>query len=86
MAATPKLSTRLGGARSTSCRSTSAMSSSSREKASSRPASRSLSFGDGILGAALAGEEIAAVRGGQEILRAALDDLSGRDRRAADRR
>ena len=73
--AAPKPSTRFGGARSTSCRSTSAMASSSRgEGIDTRPASRSLSCAIDCLRAAFAGEQIAAVRGGQEILRAALDD------------
>ena len=50
------------------------MASSSRVKASIRPASCSLSFARDCLGAAFAGKQIAAVGGGQEILRAALDD------------
>ena len=63
-----------GGARSTNWRSTSAMVCSSRLKASIRPASRSLKFCDGLMGAAFAGEQIAAIGRGQKILRAALDD------------
>ena len=42
-------------------------------------------FRDRLPGAAFAGQEIAAIGGGQEILRAALDDRAGRDRRASDR-
>ena len=70
----PKPSTMFGGGRSTNCRSTSAMTSSSREKASMAAASCRLSFATDWLGAALAGQEIAAVGRGQKILRAALDD------------
>ena len=74
IAPTPKPSTMFGGARSTNCRSTSAMASSSCENASIRSASRGLSLATDSPGAAFAGQEIAAIGRGQEILRAALDD------------
>ena len=70
----PNPSTRFGGARSTNARSTSAITSSSRLNASILPASRCAEFCHGFLGAAFAGQQIAAVGGGQEILRAAFDD------------
>ena len=50
------------------------MASSSREKASIAAGIAFAEFCHGLPGAAFAGQEIAAVGGGQEILRAALDD------------
>ena len=82
----PKPSTRFGGARSTKCRSTSAMASSSREKASIAAGVVLAEFRHRLPGAAFAGQQIAAVGRGQEILRAALDDPQAVIVPASDRR
>ena len=74
IAPTPKPSTMFGGARSTKARSTSAMVF---EFAVERIDPDGVAFAElchRLMGAAFAGQEIAAVGGGQKILRAALDD------------
>ena len=63
-----------GGARNTNSRSTSAITSSSRVKPSIRLGVARAEFCHRRMGAAFAGQEIAAVGRGQEILRAAFDD------------
>ena len=75
IAPAPKLSTRLGGARSTKARSTSAITSSSRLNAVQPVRIAGAQFCEGLLRAPFAGEQIAAIGGGQEILRAAFDDF-----------
>ena len=74
IAPTPNPSTMFGGARSTKCaQHVGDVFQLAREGIDPAGVARA-EFCDRLMGAAFAGQEIAAVGGGQEILRAALDD------------
>ena len=74
MALRPNPCTMFGGARSTNWRSTSAMALQFAAERVDPAGIACAELGDGLMGAAFAGEQIAAVGRGQKILRAALDD------------